>query len=82
MARLSKRVVESAEVRAQEYMLWDGEIPGFGVRVLPSGRRSYLVQYRVGTRSRRLSLGAHGVLTSEQARKPCHASARGRALRC
>jgi integrase len=35
---------------------------------MPSGRRSYLVQYRVGTRSRRLSLGAHGVLTSEQAR--------------
>jgi integrase len=65
---LSKRVVESAEVRPREYMLWDGDIPGFGVRVLPSGRRSYLVQYRVGTRSRRLGLGTHGVLTTEQAR--------------
>lgn len=68
MRGLSKRAVESAEVRATEYMIWDGNIAGFGVRILPSGRRSYLVQYRVGTRSRRLSLGAHGVLTHEQAR--------------
>ena len=68
MAKLSKRLVEAAEVRASEYMIWDGEIAGFGLRVLPSGRRSYLVQYRVGTRSRRLTLGAHGVLTPEQAR--------------
>jgi integrase len=68
MAKLTKRVVESAEVRAQEYMIWDGDIAGFGLRVLPSGRRSYLVQYRVGTRSRRLTLGAHGMLTPDQAR--------------
>lgn len=68
MTRLSKRVVEAAEIRSSEYMLWDGDIPGFGVRVLPSGRRSYLVQYRVGTRSRRLTLGPHGILTPEQAR--------------
>jgi len=68
MPKLSKRAVESAEIKAAEYMLWDGDTPGFGVRVMPSGRRSYLVQYRVGTRTRRLSLGAHGVLTAEQAR--------------
>ena len=49
-------------------MLWDGDLPGFGVRVLPSGRRSYLVQYRIGHRSRRITLGPHGVLTTDQAR--------------
>lgn len=68
MTKLSKRLVEGAEVKPAEYMLWDGDIPGFGVRILPSGRRSYFVQYRVGTRSRRFSLGPHGVLTAEQAR--------------
>lgn len=68
MAKLTKRLVESAEVREREYMIWDSDIAGFGVRVLPSGRRSYLVQYRVGTRSRRLTFGGHGVLTPEQAR--------------
>ena len=49
-------------------MVWDGDLPGFGVRVLPSGRRSYLVQYRTGRRSRRITLGPHGVLTADQAR--------------
>jgi integrase len=49
-------------------MLWDGDLPGFGVRILPSGRRSYLVQYRAGRRSRRITLGPHGVLTTDQAR--------------
>ncbi|MEG3089092.1 site-specific integrase [Sphingomonas sp. PB4P5] len=68
MAKLSKRLVESADVRATEYMIWDGDIAGFGIRILPSGRRSYLIQYRVGTRSRRVTLGAHGILTPEQAR--------------
>ena len=68
MARLTKRTVEAAEVRDGEYVLWDGDIPGFGVRVMPSGRKAYLVQYRVGTRSRKLTLGSHGVLTPEQAR--------------
>lgn len=68
MAKLSKRLVEAAEVRSSEYMMWDGDMAGFGVRIMPSGRRSYFVQYRVGTRSRRLTLGAHGVLTPEQAR--------------
>jgi len=68
LARLTKRTVEAAEVRAAEYMLWDGELPGFGVRIMPSGRRSYLVQYRTGRRSRRVTLGPHGVLTLDQAR--------------
>jgi integrase len=66
--KLSKRLVEAAPIQGSEYMIWDGDIAGFGIRILPSGRRSYLVQYRVGTRSRRLTLGAHGVLTPGQAR--------------
>jgi len=66
--RLTKRTVEAAEVRLAEYMVWDGDLPGFGVRIMPSGRRSYLVQYRTGRRSRRVTLGPHGVLTAERAR--------------
>jgi integrase len=68
MPKLTKRIVEAAEVKTAEYMLWDGELPGFGVRVMPSGRRSYMVQYRAGRRSRRMGLGPHGVLTADQAR--------------
>jgi hypothetical protein len=60
MPKLTKRLVEAAGGEAAEYMLWDGELPGFGVRILPSGRRSYMVQYRAGRRSRAWRLDRTG----------------------
>lgn len=68
MPRLTKRIVDAAEIRASEYFIWDDDIPGLGLRVLPSGRKGYVVQYRAGRRSRRISLGPSTVLTCEQAR--------------
>lgn len=68
MPKITKRLVEAAEVRDKDYIICDSELPGFGVRVLPSGKRSYIAQYRVGRRYRRMSLGLHGVLTTEKAR--------------
>ena len=68
MNKLTKRAVDAAEVRPGDYFIWDGDLPGFGLRVLPSGRKRYIVQYRTGRRSRRISLGASTVLTCEQAR--------------
>lgn len=68
MPKLTKRIVEAAEVKASEYFLWDDEVPGFGLRVLPSGRKGFIVQYRAGRRPRRISLGPSTVLTCEQAR--------------
>lgn len=68
MPKLTKRTVEAAEVKASEYFLWDDEVPGFGLRVLPSGRKGFVVQYRAGRRPRRISLGPSTVLTCEQAR--------------
>ena len=69
VAKLTKRVVEGAEVRSGDYFIWCDELPGFGVRIYPSGKRSYLIQYRADGRSRRARLGLHGHLTCEQARK-------------
>jgi integrase len=56
---------------------WDDELQGFGVRVTSGGARSYIAQRRVRGRSRRVTLGRHGVITAEQARKKA-ASALGR----
>ncbi len=69
MPKLSKRVVEAAEPQSRDYFLWCDELPGFGVRIFASGRRSYLVQYRAGGRSRRFTIGLHGALTAEEARR-------------
>jgi len=68
MPKLTKRIVDAAEVRGVEYFIWDSDIPGLGLRVVPSGRKGYVVQYRAGRRSRRMSLGPSTVLTCEQAR--------------
>jgi integrase len=68
MPKITKRLIENAEVKDKDYIIFDSDIPGFGARILPSGRRSCLVQYRVGRSYRRISLGMHGVLTTDQAR--------------
>ena len=70
MPKLTKKVVESAKPDpARDLFLWDSELPGFGLRLYPSGRRKYIVQYRTKShRQRRAGIGPHGALTCEQAR--------------
>ncbi len=68
MSKLTKRSVEALKLKNTEYLVWDTDLSGFGVRVFSSGRKSYLVQYRAGGRTRRRSIGQHGVLTAEEAR--------------
>ncbi len=64
--RLSKTVVEKIRPGAADVLVWDEALPGFGVRVKPSGVRSYVIQYRerLTGASRRMTLGAHGPLLS------------------
>lgn len=67
--KLTKRFVESIKPGDREIIKWDTEIRGFGVRVQPSGRRTYILKYRTlhGT-VRKPKIGVHGDLTVEQAR--------------
>src|SRR6476619_2301462 len=69
MPKLTKRLVDSLEAKDTDYFAWDEELPGFGVRVWISGRKTYVAQYRKAGRSRRVKIGAHGALTVEEARK-------------
>ena len=57
MPKLTKRTIDTTEPQATEFFLWDEGIPGFGLRVMPSGRKSFVVQFRAGRRARRMSLG-------------------------
>jgi len=70
MAKLIKSVIEKIQPEARDVFLWDDTLTGFGLRVLPSGKRSFVLQYRNKEgRSRRITLGRFDVLTVQQARE-------------
>ena len=48
---------------------WDQQLPGFGVRVYPNGRRVFVCSYRVQGRKRLATLGRGDVLRLDLARK-------------
>ena len=47
--RITKRVIDGLEPQASEFAVWDSKLPGFGVRVRPTGAMSYVVVYRAGS---------------------------------
>jgi integrase len=51
-----------------EAIIFDDEIPGFGLRLRAGGSRTWVVQYKIGDKHRRLTLGSTALLTAEQAR--------------
>ena len=69
-AKLNKRNVDAfAPPKDKQAVLWDSEIRGFGLRALPSGLKTFIVQYRnIEGIKRRINLGRYGVITTEQAR--------------
>lgn len=69
-AKLTKRAIDALLPPAtKQAVLWDTELKGFGVRVLPSGLKTFIVQYRnVEGIKRRINIARYGVLTVEQAR--------------
>jgi integrase len=69
MPKLNKRVVDATLPTGRDYVIWDDDLPGFGLRVFGSGKRSYIIQYRALGRSRRYTIGPHGVWTPEMARQ-------------
>jgi len=69
MSRLTKRFVDIVQPLEKDRFEWDDDLPGFGLRIKPSGIKSYIVQYRHEGHSRRITLGRHGVLTPDEARK-------------
>jgi hypothetical protein len=69
MPALTKRLISSAPLKQREYFLWCSSVPGFGLRIYPSGKRVFICQVRVGRATRRVKIGAFGPFTAEQARQ-------------
>lgn len=69
MSKLTKRMIDALQPRDKDYFEWDDELAGFGVRVWPTGKKTYVAQYRAGKQTRRFKIGSHGALTVEEARK-------------
>lgn len=71
MTKITKRLVDSVGPSSdgKRLYVWDEEIKGFALVVLPSGVKTYVFQYRNRLQvNRRLTLGKHGKVTAEQAR--------------
>lgn len=70
--QITKRLVDGLKARPAEYFVWDGSLPGFGVRVQVTGSVSYFVKYRAGSGrgapTRRLTLAKAGTITPDEAR--------------
>lgn len=66
--KLTKRAIDAFHPVTRGY-LWDSQVPGFGVRCSPSGRRTFVLSYRADDGTKRMmTLGTSGELTVEQAR--------------
>jgi len=51
-----------------EIIVFDDDVPGFGVRASLSGSKVFIVQYTIGNKQRRMSLGKIEVLEVDTAR--------------
>jgi integrase len=70
--RITKRLVDSLKPSGEDYFVWDKALIGFGVRVQPTGAKSYVVKYRAGSGrgapTRRVTLRRVGTITPDEAR--------------
>lgn len=72
--KLGKKALASLPSVTKPTVFFDEDLKGFGLRVMPAGSRTWIVEYRPGSggrrvAKRRLALGSADVLTPDQARK-------------
>ena len=69
MAKLTKRAIDGFEYAGGWDVRWDAEVPGFGLRIYPTGKKAFVLSYRAQGRKRLMVLGRYGAdLTLGQAR--------------
>ncbi len=75
--KLTKPIIDAISYEGDgnaRHVVWDDDPPGFGCRVYPSGKKAFVLSYRVEGRKRLLTLGTYGTLTPDAARKAARAA--------
>ncbi|RQB27301.1 tyrosine-type recombinase/integrase [Pseudomonas aeruginosa] len=69
MPKLTKSYIDALQAPAdKEAFHWDERDKGFGLRITPTGKITYVAQGRIGGKTVRLSIGPHGRWTPDKAR--------------
>jgi integrase len=75
---LTDRVVQQAKARGARVEIPDAVLPGLYLIVQPTGAKSWAVRYRIGRRTRKLTLaGRYPVLSLSKAREAARAALEG-----
>lgn len=72
--KLTKKVIDSAKYdgdakKNERCVIWDTELSGFGLRIYPGGKKSFILNYRHNGRKRLITIGQYGAITLDQARQ-------------
>lgn len=72
-AKLTKKTVDMSAPAERPYIVYDADLKGFGLKVMPSGSKAWIIEYRPGAGGRgvspkRVTLGRVGILTPDEAR--------------
>lgn len=71
-AKLTKSLIDGLKYDgdgSSAHIVWDEALPGFGVRVYPTSKKSFVLRYTLKGRKRTIALGAFSALTLQEARK-------------
>lgn len=67
--KITKRAIDGLKLPDTDTFIWDDEIKGFGLRMSPRGKMTFIVQYRNDGRTQRIRIGHVGKITVHKARK-------------
>lgn len=68
--RLTAKAVDAIRPTDKSFTAWDAEINGLGLRVRPTGNKTWILFYRNSSgRQRNYTIGKHGKLTAMEARR-------------
>jgi len=72
--KLTRKFIDAQSFNGKaQHIIWDDAVPGFGVRIYPTGKKSYVLSYRHHNRKSIMVVGSYSVLTVDAARNKAKA---------